>query len=240
VLFVPARTSPALTRVAVIAALCLSSTGVGALATVPAHAASSDAFSYLSRLNAERKAHGLPALTMRSDLNAVAQRWAGHMASAGALSHNPGLVSQVANWQGVGENVGAGPTIADLDNAFMASPKHRDNVLDGTYNDVGIGTVHSGGVIWITVDFRDPMYSEPSSTIVHRPTTKSHKVAVHHRTLRLGSRGHDVAAVQRKVHARADGIFGPRTRRAVIAFQRRHHVRANGVVGASTWKAMHL
>jgi peptidoglycan hydrolase-like protein with peptidoglycan-binding domain len=223
-------------------ALSLASGGVGVLSAMPAHAATSDAFSYLSRLNSERAAHGLPKLTMRSDLTAIAQRWSGRLASAHQLSHNPSLVSQVANWQAVGENVGSGPTIAALDSAFMASPKHRDNVLDRTYNDVGIGTVRSGGVIWITVDFRDPMYAESSSTIVRRTSTASHPVAksTRHRTLRVGSRGSDVRAVQRKVHATADGIFGPRTRRAVIAFQRHHHLRANGIVNAPTWKALHL
>jgi peptidoglycan hydrolase-like protein with peptidoglycan-binding domain len=179
---------------------------------------------------------------MRTDLTAVAQSWAAHMAATHLLAHNPNLVTRVGNWLAVGENVGEGPTVADVDAAFMASPAHRSNVLDRTYRDVGIGTARSNGVLWITVDFRQPEHAESSATIVRRPA--AHRAAAHHatrhRTLRYGSRGRDVAAVQRRLHVTADGIFGPHTRRALVAFQRRHHLRANGIVAASTWKALHL
>jgi peptidoglycan hydrolase-like protein with peptidoglycan-binding domain len=49
-----------------------------------------------------------------------------------------------------------------------------------------------------------------------------------------------VALVQRKLHVAADGIFGPRTKRAVVRFQRAHHLAATGVVGAATWRALHV
>ena len=206
----------------------------GAIAlAAPAHAVTSDASAYLARLNAERVNHGLPALTMRSDLNAVAQGWADHMAAANLLSHNPNLTSQVANWQTVGENVGEGPDIASLDTAFWNSPAHRANILDSTYKDVGIGTTLANGIVWITVDFRKPMVAESSSTVAHARTSTVH------RTLRLGSRGHDVARVQRRLHIRADGIFGPHTKRAVMRFQRRHHLRVTGVVNHRTWLKLH-
>src|SRR4051812_46188065 len=170
---------------------------------------------------------------MRSDLNSVAQGWADHMAAAGLLSHNPALTSQVANWQTVGENVGEGPDVPSLDTAFWNSPGHRANVLDTSYSDVGIGSTWSDGVLWITVDFRKPMVTESGSTVAAARTSTAH------RTLHLGSRGHDVSRVQRRLHLHADGFYGHRTKRAVARFQRRHHLRATGVVGPRTWHALH-
>jgi uncharacterized protein YkwD len=199
----------------------------------PAQAVSSESSSYLSALNGERAANGLRPLVMRADLNSVAQGWADHMAAAGLLSHNPALTSQVANWQTVGENVGEGPDVPSLDTAFWNSPGHRANILDTSYSDVGIGSTWSNGVLWITVDFRKPMVAESGSTVAAARTSSVH------RTLHLGSRGHDVARVQRRLHLRADGVFGHRTKRAVAHFQRRHHLRANGVVGPRTWHALH-
>lgn len=211
---------------------------VGALAVAaPAHAVTSESSTYLSDLNGERAAHGLRPLTMRADLVSVAQGWADHMAAAGLLSHNPNLASQVTNWQTVGENVGEGPDVASLDNAFWNSPPHRANILDSSYTEIGIGSRWANGVLWITIDFRKPM-----STTTTTHVARAHASTVHHgvhRTLRVGSRGHDVVRVQRRLHVRADGIFGHHTKRAVARFQRRHHMRVTGVVGPGTWRRLH-
>jgi len=229
-----------LARLAAATAVSAASlSGVVALAAPASASVPSAAASYLARLNHERAVHGLRPLTMRSDLNSVAQRWSNRMASNNRLMHNPALTSQVPNWQTVGENVGEGPSIPALDTAFWNSPEHRSNVLDTSYRDVGIGTTEANGILWITVDFRKPMSPESSSTVV-RPTTTSVTPHVTHRTLRMGMRGADVARVQRKLHVTADGIFGPKTRAAVVRFQRSHHLAATGVVGASTWRALHL
>ena len=57
-------------------------------------------------------------------------------------------------------------------------------------------------------------------------------------TLRRGSHGLAVLALQRRLHVAADGRFGRRTVRTVKRFQRRHHLRATGIVATRTWRAL--
>jgi len=54
-------------------------------------------------------------------------------------------------------------------------------------------------------------------------------------TLKVGSKGANVKAVQKKIGVTADGVFGPITKKAVIAFQEKHGIDATGVVDAATW-----
>ena len=51
----------------------------------------------------------------------------------------------------VGENVGEGPTVTDIHNAFMNSPEHKANILDHDFTQVGVGvSVDKNGIIWVT------------------------------------------------------------------------------------------
>src|SRR5919201_2586167 len=58
--------------------------------------------------------------------------------------------------------------------------------------------------------------------------------------LSSGARGSEVAAVQAALGVPADGVFGPRTRRAVRAFQAAHGLAVDGVVGPQTRAALGL
>jgi uncharacterized protein YkwD len=87
----------------------------------------------------------------------VARTWASQMAAQQNLQHNPNLVSQIdqyvtADWTRLGENIGYGPSVSAIQDAFMHSPEHRANIL-GDYNRVGIGIAHNGNTIWVAVDF---------------------------------------------------------------------------------------
>lgn len=57
-------------------------------------------------------------------------------------------------------------------------------------------------------------------------------------TLRRGSTGPAVVALQKALRITADGQFGPQTDGAVRAFQSRKRLAANGIVGASTWQSL--
>ena len=61
------------------------------------------------------------------------------------------------------------------------------------------------------------------------------------RTLRRGMRGEDVKRIQREIGmpaAEQDGIFGPKTERAVRAFQQNSGIQVDGVVGRQTQSAI--
>ena len=61
------------------------------------------------------------------------------------------------------------------------------------------------------------------------------------RSLRLGSYGNDVANAQMRLKAagyllgNADGIFGAKTKAAVIALQKDYNLKQDGIIGSQTW-----
>ena len=121
--------------IALITALAATLAGIQAV-----YAASNDESGFHSRINAERSQRGQNTLSWSEDLAVVARRHANRMADEGNLYHNPNLRSDVDNWEVVGENVGYGPNVEDLHQAFMNSNSHRANILDGSYTQVGVGT----------------------------------------------------------------------------------------------------
>lgn len=54
--------------------------------------------------------------------------------------------------------------------------------------------------------------------------------------LKVGSKGKNVKWLQQRLGISADGIFGEKTRSAVMAFQKKHPgLKVDGIVGAMTW-----
>jgi hypothetical protein len=56
--------------------------------------------------------------------------------------------------------------------------------------------------------------------------------------LKVGSKGDNVKAVQKKIGATADGDFGPKTKGSVADWQKKNGLKATGVVNAETWRKM--
>ena len=125
-----------------------------------------DEQAFLARLNELRAAHGVGPLTTRGDLADVARRWSQHMSAASGISHNPNLAAQAPPaWHKLGENVGMGMDVQGLHDAFVASPTHFRNMVDGAFEAVGIGVVHdAAGTIFVTVDLMDTMQAAPAAT----------------------------------------------------------------------------
>ena len=109
---------------------------------------------FLALTNQLRVDHGLNALASSGTLLSIARNWSANMAAAGGISHNMNLPNEVSlPWEKLGENVGTGSSVSSIQNAFINSPHHYENLVDPSYNYVGIGVVDSGGKIYVTVDF---------------------------------------------------------------------------------------
>ncbi len=59
-----------------------------------------------------------------------------------------------------------------------------------------------------------------------------------HKTVKKGSKGETVKAVQKALGAKADGVFGPGTEAAVAAWQKSRGLVPDGIVGPATLKEM--
>ncbi len=144
----------------VTAAATLAASGVLLGLSPAAHATGADNGTVLAHLNALRVSHGLRPLVESSDLMSIAAAHSAAMSRSGTIYHNPDLTTEVANWEVVGENVGMGPSAAAIDTAFDHSPEHYANEISSAYTQVGIGTASdSRGYLYITVDFRKPLYA---------------------------------------------------------------------------------
>lgn len=131
---------------------------------------------FLTSIDRERAARGLPALRRAADLQAVARRHAARMADRGALYHNPQLGSEVSGWSKLGENVGRGPDAGAVHDSFMASPSHRDNVVSAAFVEVGVGVERRGDVLWVTQVFRVPE-SQPAAQPTPEPAPQPQPTA---------------------------------------------------------------
>jgi uncharacterized protein YkwD len=133
------------------AADCPGANLLPALASVPTAKAAT-----LCLLNGERAARGLRPLSANPVLESAAttysqamvqQRFFDHVSPAGQTLDDrlaPYVSAAHGDWQ-IGENLawGAGPlaTPASIVQNWMASPGHRDNILNATYEQIGVGIV---------------------------------------------------------------------------------------------------
>ena len=131
-------------------------------------ALTSDEGSLLSYTNSARSQYGKKKLSVASDLVAVARQHSKEMASKGAIFHNSSLTSDVNGWKKIGENVGRGPSAKAVHQAFMGSSSHRTHILDGAYDQVGIGAVWGGSgsnkLLYVTEIFVDRTSSDGGSS----------------------------------------------------------------------------
>lgn len=129
---------------------------VSPLAANTAAAANSGEKELRTYINEARDKRGARELGMKKFLVRAARQHSRQMASTGQLVHSTDLASYAGgrDWSILGENIGYGPSMTVLYEAFMDSPPHRKNQLNKRYSYVGVGmALGDDGRIWVTVLF---------------------------------------------------------------------------------------
>lgn len=119
-------------------------------------AVGSDAWKLFKATNASRGRYDIPKLQLNREMSQVARRHSLAMARNDLLFHTADVDVYLhgIGWHTWGENVGFTPgDVQSLEEAFMGSPAHRENILNRAFRHVAIGAVRVDGTLWVTVFF---------------------------------------------------------------------------------------
>ncbi|WP_370327778.1 cell wall-binding repeat-containing protein [Euzebya sp.] len=158
----PAPTAPTLSRRTALTGLLAGGLALALPGRRAAAAADGVAAVLLSRIDDERRRHGLPPLPEDPQLSAVAHAWSGRMAGGVGLRHNPDAEAQYG-WpvDRAGEVVAyaANPVrsaeelAAEIVGSWMASSGHRAIILGSGWTDIGVGWgLGAGGRLYATAN----------------------------------------------------------------------------------------
>lgn len=111
--------------------------------------------------NAARAAQGLKPVDWDPALAAAALQHCERMADDGTISHRYSDEADIdvraaqagAHFSLVEENVAEGPSATLIHQAWMNSPRHRENLLSPDVNRVGVAVVSRGNILYAVVDF---------------------------------------------------------------------------------------
>jgi hypothetical protein len=145
--------------------------------------------------NQKREENGLSPLTINSKLNEAAQRKAGDMFAFNYWAHNspsgrnPWSFFQEAGYQYLyaGENLARDFMNSNaVVDAWMASPSHRDNLLNGHYQEIGLAVVN-GTLDGVETTLVVQLFGTPApTTVAAKPNVSPPSVASPTPTPKLG------------------------------------------------------
>lgn len=125
---------------------------------------------FVAKVNQLRASKGLATLEVNAELTNESRKWADVMKGAGKIFHSSNLAGGItSDWQKLGENVGVGGTVQSLFDAFVASPKHYENLVDPAYRFIGIGVVWDGERMFTTHRFM-ALFPPAAPTTAPAPT----------------------------------------------------------------------
>lgn len=127
---------------------------------------------FVEKINQLRTSLGLAVLAVDVELTTQSRIWAQTMKDSGGIFHTTNLSGGItSDWEKLGENVGVGGTVDALFDAFVASPKHYENLVDPSYRWVGVGVVWDGARMFTTHRFMALM-PPPEATTAPAPTAR--------------------------------------------------------------------
>jgi uncharacterized protein YkwD len=148
--------------VALVVAACRpQATTVAASANCPAAPPTPVVQQLFDRVNADRAANGLGALSWNPQLDCLAQQHSDWMASTGSFTHRDLSMTirqpDFGGYASLGENILVGPvsmTADQMEDAWMNSPGHRANILSPNFDSIGIALGQSrDGRVWAPQNF---------------------------------------------------------------------------------------
>jgi hypothetical protein len=108
------------------------------------------------KINKARANHSIGAVKLDRHLSKVSRAHTRNMIERGSIFHTAPsvLAKRVTNWTVLAENVGRTTGNARLVfRRMMKSAAHKANILDGTFNHVGVATKRTKGWLWVTITF---------------------------------------------------------------------------------------
>jgi len=141
--------------------------------------------------NTDRASQNLGTLTVNPELTAAAQAKADDMAAKGYFAHTSPDGKTSWYWfkeagysfTYAGENLAVDFTDSDaVENAWMNSPTHRANILNGHYTEIGIasaeGTYEGHHTIFVVQMFGAPAHASTGTVVAENPTAPATETAI--------------------------------------------------------------
>lgn len=113
-------------------------------------------------IDAARRADGLPSLRRDTALDQLAQQHAEAMARRGQTAHDVGdgppadrLSRAGILARRIGENVARAPSLERAHRVLWDSPSHRGNIVEPSFDVLGVGVLRAAGDVWVCELFAD-------------------------------------------------------------------------------------
>jgi uncharacterized protein YkwD len=122
----------------------------------------------IDAINHFRAAHGLPALSVNSNLEDKARLWATWMSGGGCgpgagggptICHSDVTNGITVKWTVLEENVGAATpktNVTGLESGFEHSKEHAANMLNPKITTIGLGAAYSAHTLFVAEEFMAP------------------------------------------------------------------------------------